>query len=382
MATKHQTPKSLGPPSPNGVGEPAAARGASIAELLDEIPFLTMLRIERKRTERSNRPFLLMLLEPWSLLKARNAQSRLEEFLRLLARTTRETDIKGWYKQDSVLAVIFTEVGVADCRTATDALLARVTDALSSTLDIEDLSAIRISFHVYPEDPAVIADRGIADLRLYPDLIANGDRRKAARWAKRTLDVVGSIIGLAVLSPLLLAIAAAVKLTSKGPVLFRQERVGLYGTRFTFLKFRSMRSDNDDTVHREYVKSFIAGFGEQKIYKLTNDSRVTSLGRFLRRASLDELPQLFNVLLGEMSLVGPRPSIPYEADAYAPWHRRRMLAVKPGITGLWQVGGRSRVKFDEMVRLDVRYAEAWSVWLDLKILCETPRAVLMGGGAF
>ncbi len=120
----------------------------------------------------------------------------------------------------------------------------------------------------------------------------------------------------------------------------------------------------------------------QTTFKLTRDPRVTPIGRFLRRTSLDELPQFFNVLLGEMSLVGPRPPIAYEFEAYDIWHKRRLLAVKPGITGLWQVKGRSRVTFDEMVRLDLRYASSWSLWLDIKILLETPRAVIGGVGAF
>jgi lipopolysaccharide/colanic/teichoic acid biosynthesis glycosyltransferase len=189
-------------------------------------------------------------------------------------------------------------------------------------------------------------------------------------------------------SPLLLAIAIAVKLSSRGPILFRQQRVGQYGRNFTFLKFRSMYVNNDNSVHQEFVKKLIAQDGAtpaqegQGVYKLTNDKRITRIGGFLRRTSLDELPQLFNVLRGDMSLVGPRPPIPYELAAYQTWHRRRVLEVKPGITGLWQVTGRSRVKFDEMVRLDLRYATNWSPWLDLKILLKTPLAVIKGSGAY
>jgi lipopolysaccharide/colanic/teichoic acid biosynthesis glycosyltransferase len=188
---------------------------------------------------------------------------------------------------------------------------------------------------------------------------------------------------------LLLAIAILIKLTSRGPVLFRQERVGLGGRRFNFLKFRSMQTGNDSAIHQEYTRRLISGtpvtgsrVGRQAaVYKLSNDPRVTRLGRLLRRTSLDELPQFFNVLTGRMSLVGPRPPIPYEFDCYAIWHQQRLLSVKPGITGLWQVGGRSRVTFDDMVRLDLNYADTWTVWLDLKILCRTPRAVIRGEGA-
>jgi lipopolysaccharide/colanic/teichoic acid biosynthesis glycosyltransferase len=181
----------------------------------------------------------------------------------------------------------------------------------------------------------------------------------------------------------------AIKATSKGPALFKQQRVGQYGQSFQFLKFRSMYIDNDHSVHKEYVTKLIASEAdpepssgnEKAIYKLTNDSRITRVGKLLRRTSLDELPQLFNVLKGDMSLVGPRPAIQYELEAYQTWHRRRVLEVKPGLTGLWQVTGRSRVKFDDMVRLDLRYATSWSPWVDFKILMRTPLAVIKGAGA-
>jgi lipopolysaccharide/colanic/teichoic acid biosynthesis glycosyltransferase len=147
-----------------------------------------------------------------------------------------------------------------------------------------------------------------------------------------------------------------------------------------------MRVDNDPSVHREYVTKLIAGEADRVkagapgtgVYKLANDNRITRIGIFLRKTSLDELPQFINVLKGDMSLVGPRPPIPYELAAYQTWHRRRVLEVKPGITGLWQVTGRSQVKFDDMVRLDLRYATSWSPWLDLKILLRTPGAVIKG----
>jgi lipopolysaccharide/colanic/teichoic acid biosynthesis glycosyltransferase len=151
-----------------------------------------------------------------------------------------------------------------------------------------------------------------------------------------------------------------------------------------------MECVNDPRIHREYVRKFIAGkadpagVGDNQnvVYKIQDDPRVTRVGKFLRKTSLDELPQFINVLKGEMSLVGPRPPIPYELEAYQIWHRRRVLEAKPGITGLWQVNGRSRLKFDDMVRLDLQYAKTWSLWLDIKILLQTPRAVLFGAGAY
>jgi lipopolysaccharide/colanic/teichoic acid biosynthesis glycosyltransferase len=151
-----------------------------------------------------------------------------------------------------------------------------------------------------------------------------------------------------------------------------------------------MYTNNDPKIHREFVQRFIAG-NEQKrvesetesvVYKITNDPRITPIGKFLRKTSLDEFPQFWNVLRGEMSLVGPRPPVPYEFEVYDFWHRRRVLEVKPGVTGLWQVSGRSRTCFDDMVRLDLRYSQSWSLWLDLKILVATPRAVFTSEGAF
>ncbi|MEJ2007967.1 MAG: exopolysaccharide biosynthesis polyprenyl glycosylphosphotransferase [Acidobacteriota bacterium] len=221
---------------------------------------------------------------------------------------------------------------------------------------------------------------------LYRDLREREVAGKFSRAMKRGLDIVGSATALFLLSPLMGVLALMIKLSSKGPVLFRQSRVGYHGSSFTFLKFRSMHEVNNPNVHKQYVQSFIAGkakaHGSAPVYKIKDDPRVTRIGRFLRKTSLDELPQFWNVLVGDMSLVGPRPPIPYEVECYDIWHRRRILEVKPGITGLWQVRGRSRTTFNEMVRLDLQYAKSWSIWLDLKILFETPRAIISGHGAY
>jgi len=207
---------------------------------------------------------------------------------------------------------------------------------------------------------------------------------------KRMIDIAGSALVLVVCAPLFLAIAIAIKISSPGPVLYRQKRMGQFGLPFVFLKFRSMYINNDACAHQKYVRELIAGQAERQashgngegVYKLTRDARVTFVGNFLRRTSLDELPQFLNVFKGEMSLVGPRPPIDYEMKAYGFWHRRRLLEAKPGITGLWQVNGRSRVNFDDMVRLDLKYARTWSPWLDIRILMRTPRAVVSGDGAY
>lgn len=211
-----------------------------------------------------------------------------------------------------------------------------------------------------------------------------------ALFAKRLLDIVGSVLGLLVGAPLFLLLAVGVKLSSPGPVLFRQKRVGQYGKEFTFLKFRSMKHGNDTSVHEKFVADLMAlqaategreGANGSPVYKLVNDSRITPFGAFIRKTSLDELPQLINVLVGDMSLVGPRPPIPYEVDRYTPWHLERLIGCKPGITGLWQVEGRSRVSFNEMVRMDIRYARECSLWFDIKLLIRTIGVVFKMTGA-
>ena len=212
-------------------------------------------------------------------------------------------------------------------------------------------------------------------------------RRTRRTRIKRGLDVAGSLALLLILSPVFLLIAALLKLTSPGSILFRQERVGQLAKPFTMLKFRTMRVNADPRLHHAFVTSFIRSsaqwhpVGRRALFKLTNDPQVTPLGRVLRKTSLDELPQLWNVLRGEMSLVGPRPPLAYEVEQYRSWHRRRILDAKPGMTGLWQVMGRSRTTFEEMVRLDLRYIRTCSLWNDLKILLATPRAVISGKGA-
>ncbi len=200
------------------------------------------------------------------------------------------------------------------------------------------------------------------------------------RYIKRAADIVLSALGLVLLSPWLLLMYFLIKLDSSGPALFRQERVGMDGRVFTLYKFRTMRVEAEDETHRQHMSQLINGKiaaqtdGEVFYGKVGDDKRVTRVGRILRRLSLDELPQLFNVLKGEMSIVGPRPPIPYEVKHYSDWHRKR-LDVKPGLTGLWQVSGRNRLPFDEMVRLDIYYIENWSLWLDFKIIVQTVPAI-------
>jgi len=206
--------------------------------------------------------------------------------------------------------------------------------------------------------------------------------------SKRILDILVASIALVIAAPFSAVIALLIKLSSPGPVLFRQMRVGRNGKEFMFYKFRSMRIGNDDSQHRQYIKLFIEGneaelkklHGPKKIYKLTCDDRVTFVGKFLRRTSLDEVPQLINVIRGDMSMVGPRPHLAYEVELYKEWHRRRLNGL-PGITGWWQIHGRSRVPFDEAVKMDIWYLEHQSLILDLRIMTRTITKAIVGRGA-
>jgi len=362
----------------------SAPTGERIA--LCEDAFRRMLVIERKRTERSGKPFLLMLLEAGSHQASEKNGKALENMLPALLASTRETDVIGWYKDRTTVGAMFTGLLADDKSSILSTLLTRVSNTLRDMLTFEQFSQVSISFHFYPDDWDHDISGRPSNAALYPDLSSCDDVKRSLLNVKRAIDIAGSAIALIICSPVFVAIAIAIKVSSKGPVFFRQQRVGRHGQCFTFLKFRSMYTNNDHSAHKEYVTKLIAGEAMREssngkgdgVYKLANDKRITPLGRFLRRSSLDELPQFVNVLRGDMSLVGPRPAIPYEVATYQTWHRRRVLDVKPGITGLWQVNGRNRIKFDEMVRLDLQYAKSWSPWLDIKILMRTPLAVLRG----
>ena len=374
----------------DGVTLSALSQDTSSGErvVLNPEAFRRMISLERKRSERSRKSFVLLLLDLGDRPSERSGKI-LRKISSVLSASTRDTDVTGWYSLDCVVGVMFTEIAAEDSTSIPSTIIARVTDTLRNNLALEQFNWVRISFHVFPEHWDHDDQGGSTNPTLYPDLFQREDGRKLFRVLKRTMDIVGSALALVFFSPVFLVIAFAVKATSKGPVFFRQRRIGQHGRSFVFLKFRSMQVNNDAAIHKEYVQKLIAGKAEKQpssgdgegVYKLTHDPRVTKIGAFLRKTSLDELPQIINVLKGEMSLVGPRPPVPYEVEAYDVWHRRRLLEAKPGITGLWQVSGRSRVKFDDMVRLDLRYARDWSLWTDVKILWRTPRAVVLGSGA-
>jgi len=367
-----------------------AQRKRAKRDVLSEEEFRQMLALERKRSERTKVPFLLMLAECTAAANHESEAATLGKMGSVLFNDSRDTDVIGWYHDGSALGVLFTGLSAGERGPILEKIAGRVKSKLERDFAPDQWQQVRFSFHFFPDDWDLsnLDDPGNPSLNV--DATVAAKRKRIPLAFKRLIDIVFSSVVLIVCLPLFLWIALAIKASSKGPVFFRQRRIGQYGKQFVFLKFRSMYENNEVLVHKNFVTELFAHTTLEKplrderneLYKTQNDNRFTRVGRFLRRTSMDELPQLLNVLKGEMSLVGPRPAIPYEVEIYQTWHRRRVLTAKPGITGIWQVAERSRVKFDEMVRMDLRYAMAWSPWLDLKILLLTPFAVFRGSGAF
>jgi lipopolysaccharide/colanic/teichoic acid biosynthesis glycosyltransferase len=339
--------------------------------------FRIQLRREKRRLERSSAPLsmaLFQLNEP-----VLNNDFELKCFLDCLRTKTRETDIKGWVDSKTIGVILLDTNG------------AGLNCYIDSIKKQNGHCFLTVIMETYPDSIfEKISDEAKEEPGLFPfGLDHASNDRPVHRFFKRCLDLFGAIIGLILFSPFMTLTAMAIKLTSPGPAIFKQFRFGHKGSRFPFYKFRSMYANNDDYVHREYLHKLIEGNHENinhgdeahPLFKIKNDNRITPVGRIIRKLSLDELPQFFNVLKGEMSLVGPRPPIPYEVEKYKLWHLRRILEIRPGITGLWQVDGRSRTSFDEMVRLDLRYTRDWSIWLDIKILLKTVKAVMDAKGA-
>ena len=342
--------------------------------------FKNLLIIERKRSERSRKHFLLMLIDI-SLVTSVKQDPFIKKMADVLEISTRDIDIKGWYKHKKILGIIFTE-SHKDCWKI---LLSKVKSNISKILEHSVSKLIEISWIDFPqENDNEKPERDNSEINLYKPHDHELIPHKASIAAKRTVDIIGSLFGLILFSPVFIIVPILIKFSSKGPVFFKQQRSGKGGKTFPFIKFRSMRVNNDATIHKDFVTNFIKGNiketenGEKPCFKIKNDPRITPIGRFLRKTSLDEVPQFFNVLKGDMSLVGPRPSIPYEVEQYDIWHKRRVLEVKPGITGLWQVEGRSASTFDNMVRLDLQYIKKWSFLLDIKLLLKTPFTLAKG----
>ncbi len=357
--------------------------------LLDEPLFKEAVTRERKRSNRSALGMALVLisLPSGGGTQAASMSSLITNALVVIAS---DLDTLGWFEESSVIGLIMPELNATDLPGISDRLENSCRCAIAQQGNAELAQRLSITVRVYPNLTTSNEENVSAlDPLLHPDLLSNRLTRSHFQPIKRGMDIVFSAMLLTLLLPLFAIIAVLVKLSSPGPVFFKQLRVGHLLKPFTMYKFRSMYSSADQQTHQNYVSWFITASNQEQteekekpvIFKLTNDARVTSIGRFLRRTSLDELPQLWNVLIGDMSLVGPRPPIPYELQQYKPWHKGRLLEAKPGMTGLWQVVGRSRTTFDEMVRLDLQYARTMSLWCDIKILLATPAAMITGKGA-
>ena len=355
--------------------------------IFDEELFRDTVTRERKRTDRSGLAMVMVLIGVQDS-RHENTVALYAGIADALSAIKSDIDILGWFEQQSILGLIVPEIDTANLAGTCERLESDFRAAITNQFGGDPTEQLSIRLRVYPEpQQAGEEELQTVDQFLYPELHAHQDRVAKFQVLKRVMDILGSLALLIILSPLFLAIAGLVKLSSRGPVFFRQVRIGQMLKPFMICKFRTMHANADHGIHHNYVSWFITSSGKEqeqdknKIFKLTNDPRITPIGHFLRKTSLDELPQLWNVLRGDMSLVGPRPPLWYEVQQYKPWHRHRVLEAKPGITGLWQVTGRSRTTFDEMVRLDLRYARGRSLWADIKILLATPGAVFKGKGA-
>jgi lipopolysaccharide/colanic/teichoic acid biosynthesis glycosyltransferase len=338
-----------------------------LASLLSPDQFRNLLGRERARSDRTGEPFALLTL---GLAPTPDPSATACRLVKVLQKRLRVSDVAGWL--DGQVCVLLPDTGAEGAWTLADAVCKRIANGLPPCCEV----------YVYPT--------GDGDTPGWPPRAAGARQEGTARrvrplgpmfcrrlpWPKRALDFTLALLGLLALAPLLAVIAAAVKASSAGPVFFRQWRSGLGRRPFRMYKFRTMCAD------AEKRQASLRWLNEQDgpAFKIRNDPRVTPVGRFLRATSLDELPQLVNILLGDMSLVGPRPLPCDEAEQCANWQRRRMDVV-PGLTCIWQVWGRSRVSFADWVRMDLRYIRAWSLWLDIKLLLRTIPSVVLRRGA-
>ncbi|MBN1981809.1 MAG: sugar transferase [Chitinivibrionales bacterium] len=361
--------------------------------IMSEQVFMHLLAAERKRTDRTGVPFVLALIDIKEIARRQNKFSFFQakslghrsfhtKIWEAIASSCREVDIKGWYKSHRTLGIIFINCDAPAKKVVSE----KIRNSLREKIPLLREENIRIECISYPRDnDKEPHESSICEKLFYPDVTAKPLSKKAPI---ALFDIVGSLLCILLFSPVFVIVAAIIKLTSAGPVIFAQERIGIGGKKFTVYKFRTMYTNNDESIHRAYINKFITNNdahtteGDTKIYKMQHDPRITPVGRFIRKVSLDELPQFFNVLRGDMSLVGPRPSLAYEVAIYKTWHRARVLETKPGITGFWQVEGRSLTNFDEMVRMDIRYIKKRSFWWDIKLLLKTPLVMISTRGAF
>lgn len=352
-----------------------AGRGSVLAKP----QFLVQLEREMRRADRSKAPLSIVRFDSSSANRSEGAVAEgMSELVKLLNKHRRETDVLGYLGHDAI-GVLLLDTDALGAEQYMKRVSGQVAD-LAFTADTA----------TYPHqifNDLIAQDRDLQ--KFYVEEVGYFDHKGFHLAVKRMIDVVGALAGMVLLSPLLLVTALAVAVSSPGPIIFRQTRIGRHGSPFCFYKFRSMASNADDSVHRDYVTNLIQGNLEtvnqgdaaKPVFKMKSDPRVTRIGRIIRKTSIDELPQLLNVLKGEMSLVGPRPPLPYEVEKYQSWHLRRVLEAKPGITGVWQVEGRSKVPFEDMVRMDLWYSRNWSLMLDLRILLKTVKVVFQCSGA-
>ena len=354
--------------------------------LLDELSFKRILALERKRADRSKRSFALVTLDVEGLkTEGKNLDPVLTDMaFTALSNCLRETDVIGWHTKDSIFGVILTEFGDYSLEKVVDSIWSKVEKELKDVFEEEIYGKMKLEVHIYPASKKDISSDSFNRV-FYPEILSTNLHYKTSAFAKRVLDLTVSLLMFPFLAPIMVFIGILVKLTSKGPAFHTQVRQGQLNKQFTLYKFRSMYQGASTESHEAYVDQFIKGNSEgladNGVFKMTSDNRITPVGKFLRKLSLDELPQFINVLKGDISLVGPRPPLPYEVDKYDVWHKARVLEVKPGLTGLWQVETRNQTTFDDMVRMDLRYARGWSIWKDIKLILKTPWAMFKGHGA-
>ena len=360
--------------------------------LHSEKRFVELLRLEQKRSERSYRPFMLVVISLKGFSRPSERREVVKDIIKVLSSTTRDVDIKGWYKHSVAIGIIFNDISskTHDFQADQQNTLNKTCENLKKYLGLARFDRFGLSYQVFPRDFVLLSKEKQDGTGQHLNLVLESSPTKTAFAIKRMVDIIGSLCAILLFAPVFLLVAVLIKMNSSGAVFLREERIGLYGKKFMFLKFRSMCSNNDPTIHKESVCKVVQesranhirniGVRYTEDPKIKNDLEVTSIGRFLRKTGIDDLPQFCNVLKGDMSLVGPMPPIPYECEDYDIWHRSRALDMKPGITSLWRIDGRSRISFDDMVRMDIKYIREWSLLLDMKILFKTVLTALTGKG--
>lgn len=361
--------------------------------------FQMRLKEELLRSNRTQRPFLYVRIpmrhyDLFGFLRpSDNTLQAWKISVLTLLTQTQFVDIVGFLEDDAGLGVVFLDCDHVFLETQRRAILRNLRDAnLLGKIRLRPRTPLFEAFVCTgkPEKEHITAEEAMARFNhvnegffslqplLYSDILHNRWNRKLVNWVKRGIDMAGAGLGVLLLSPVLLACALAVKLSDpKGPIIFKQERVGLNGRPFTMYKFRSMYTNAEEI--KESLKHLNETTGP--VFKIKNDPRIYPLGRIMRKYSLDELPQLFNILFGDMSIVGPRPPVPKEVAEYLPWHRMR-LSVKPGLTCHWQVSGRSNIGFEDWMRLDNQYVRHGDIKTDLSLITKTFKVVFKGEGAY